>query len=48
MFVFGVCKYFVGECGVDRNVVSFCGYWKIGVFFFVLKVVCEVVVEFLV
>lgn len=26
----GVRKLFVGERGVDKNTVSFCGYWKIG------------------
>lgn len=26
----GVRKHLVGERGVDRNAVSFCGYWKIG------------------
>lgn len=26
----GVRKHLVGERGVDKNAVSFCGYWKIG------------------
>ncbi|MGO2684080.1 MAG: siderophore-interacting protein [Microbacterium sp.] len=26
----GVRKHLVGERGVDKNTVSFCGYWKIG------------------
>ncbi|HZU94291.1 MAG TPA: SIP domain-containing protein, partial [Microbacterium sp.] len=26
----GVRKHLVGERGVDKNSVSFCGYWKIG------------------
>lgn len=26
----GVRKHLVGERGVDKNLVSFCGYWKIG------------------
>ncbi|SJN46312.1 Iron utilization protein [Microbacterium esteraromaticum] len=26
----GVRKHLVGERGIDRNQVSFCGYWKIG------------------
>lgn len=26
----GVRRHLVGERGVDRNAVSFCGYWKIG------------------
>lgn len=26
----GARKHLVGERGVDRNAVSFCGYWKIG------------------
>jgi len=25
-----VRKLLVGERGVDKNAVSFCGYWKIG------------------
>ena len=26
----GARKHLVGERGVDKNDVSFCGYWKIG------------------